>query len=134
MWWPYGFGWGRGWGRGRGYRWRFWMTGVPGWLAYGFSPGWVGVTPTGLPPFAQWLIDTNQLSNFLQYLRQTFPQYLSTSTYTMPPTGVPISPVSPYSMPALPPEEELKVLEEQKKFLEQQLQELKKRLDELRKQ
>ncbi|MGQ4832594.1 MAG: DUF5320 domain-containing protein [Candidatus Asgardarchaeia archaeon] len=126
MWWPYGFGW----GRGRGYRWRFRMTGIPGWLAYGYSPGWVGVTPTGLPPFAQWLIDTNQMNNFLQYLQQTFPRYLYGSPYATPMSTVP--PLG--TLPALSPENELKLLEEQKAFLEQQLQELKKRLDELKKQ
>lgn len=32
------------------------LTGQPGWMRFGFSPGWVGRSPSGLGPCAQWLL------------------------------------------------------------------------------
>ena len=39
-------------------RWRnmFYLTGQPGWMRFGYSPGWVGRSPTGLGPCAQYLL------------------------------------------------------------------------------
>jgi len=39
-------------------RWRnmFYLTGQPGWMRFGYSPGWVGRSPTGLGPCAQFLL------------------------------------------------------------------------------
>ncbi len=39
-----------------GYRWMYQMTGLPGWMRLGFSPGWWGATPTGMPPGATYLM------------------------------------------------------------------------------
>ncbi len=61
---PYGYGFGPGMGRGMGYgrgggwggrgnRWMYYATGLPGWQRLGYSPGWVGVTPNGMPPYLQ---------------------------------------------------------------------------------
>lgn len=33
------------------YRWMYYLTGLPGWMRFGFSPGW-----GGLPPGAQFLL------------------------------------------------------------------------------
>lgn len=38
------------------YRWMFYLTGLPGWMRFGFSPGWLGRSPTGLPPCATMLL------------------------------------------------------------------------------
>jgi len=35
------------------HRYMFYMTGLPGWMRFGFSPGW-----GGLPPMAQYLQQT----------------------------------------------------------------------------
>ena len=35
-----GFGRGGGWGRGRGYRNRYYATGLPGWARAGYAPAW----------------------------------------------------------------------------------------------
>jgi hypothetical protein len=32
------------------------LTGQPGWMRFGFSPGWIGRSPTGLGPCAQFLL------------------------------------------------------------------------------
>ena len=131
MWWGYGYG--RR--RGRGYRWRFWATGIPGWMAFGYSPGWIGVTPTGLPPFAQWLMSTGRMNEFMQYLRNTFPSYPYRRPYPIQASQQTTQQMYPtIPPPTLTPEEELRYLEEQKQFLEQQLQELKRRLNERKKQ
>ncbi len=39
-----------------GYRWMYYGTGLPGWMRFGFSPGWWGVTPNGMPPGATYLL------------------------------------------------------------------------------
>jgi len=38
------------------YRWMFYLTGLPGWMRFGFSPGWIGRSPTGLGPCATMLL------------------------------------------------------------------------------
>ncbi len=48
-----------GWRRRR--RNMYYFTGVPGWMRFGYSPGWVGRSPTGLPPTAQYLMQTGQV-------------------------------------------------------------------------
>lgn len=33
----------------------YYLTGLPGWMRFGYSPGWVGRSPSGLGPCAQYL-------------------------------------------------------------------------------
>jgi len=40
------------------YRWMYYLTGLLRWLRFGFSPGWVGRSPTGLPPTVQWMLQS----------------------------------------------------------------------------
>lgn len=37
-------------------RWMYYATGLPGWMRFGFSPGWIGRSPTGLGPCATYLL------------------------------------------------------------------------------
>ncbi|UYZ39683.1 MAG: DUF5320 domain-containing protein [Candidatus Methanospirare jalkutatii] len=109
------FGWyGGGWG-GRGYRWMFYLTGRPGWLRFGFSPGWLGRSPTGLPPTATYLMQTGQLPRFVSWMKE---QWKQPPTTTAAPTK----------------EQEISMLESEAKFLEEQLQQIRKRLDELKRE
>ena len=55
-----------GWRRRNMYR----LTGLPGWMRFGYSPGWVGRDPTGLPPTAQYLMQTGQVSQPTPYSTQ----------------------------------------------------------------
>jgi len=57
-----------GWGRRR--RNMYYFTGMPGWMRFGYSPGWVGRSPTGLPPTAQYLMQTGQVSQPTPYTAQ----------------------------------------------------------------
>lgn len=38
------------------HRWMYYATGLPGWMRFGFSPGWWGRSPTGLGPCATYLM------------------------------------------------------------------------------
>ncbi len=41
---------------GHGNRYMYYLTGLPGWMRFGFSPGWLGRSPTGLGPAASYLM------------------------------------------------------------------------------
>jgi len=41
---------------GHRHRWMYYMTGLPGWMRFGFSPGWLGRSATGLGPCAEYLM------------------------------------------------------------------------------
>ena len=105
-----------------GYRRRnmYYLTGLPGWMRFGYSPGWVGQSPTGLPPGAQYLMQTGQMPQFASWMQQPTPVAPAPTT---PPIGV----------PAMPKEQEIAMLESQAKMLGDQLEQLKRRLEELRK-
>jgi len=38
-----------------GHRNMYYATGMPGWMRLGYSPGWVGRSPGGLPPTVQYM-------------------------------------------------------------------------------
>lgn len=107
-----------------GNRWRnmYYLTGLPGWMRFGYSPGWVGRSPTGLPPAAQYLTQTGQMPQFAFWIQQQAPT----------PAGAPVAP-APMGMPAMPKEQEISILESQAKMFGDQLEQIKKRLEELRK-
>jgi hypothetical protein len=103
-----------------GYRRRnmYYLTGIPGWMRFGYSPGWVGRSPTGLPPTAEWIMSSGLMPQFREYLGTG-----RTSPAAAPyPTGAGVS-----------REEEVRMLEEQAKAIESQLDATKKRLETLRK-
>ncbi|MDI6886275.1 MAG: DUF5320 domain-containing protein [archaeon] len=95
----------------------YYLTGLPGWMRFGYSPGWVGRSPTGLPPAAQYLVQTGQIPRFASWLQQQVP------------VRVPVTPV----VPAMPKEQKISMLESQAKMLGGQLEQIKKRLEELKK-
>jgi hypothetical protein len=95
----------------------YYLTGLPGWIRFGYSPGWVGRSPTGLPPTAQYLMQSGQMPQYMSYLQQQAP------------VGAPVAPMMPTGMPK---EEEVQMLEGQAKMMEQQLEQIKKRLEELK--
>ncbi len=96
----------------------YYMTGLPGWMRFGYSPGWVDRSPTGMPPGAQYLSQTGQMPQFASWIQQQAP------------AG---APVAQMGMPAMPKEQEISMLESQATALGDQLEQIKKRLEELRK-
>ncbi len=103
---------------GYGGRNMYYLTGLPGWMRFGYSPGWIGRSPTGLPPGAQYLMQTGQMPQFASWIQQQAPAGIS---------------VTPMGMPAMPKEQEIAMLESQAKMLGDQLEQIKKRLEELKK-
>jgi len=93
-----------------GHRNMYYATGMPGWMRFGYSPGWVGRSPGGLPPTAQ---------------------YLMTGTWQTPQPQAPGQGI-PAGMPVIPTEQEVSMLESQAAMLEQQLGQIKKRIEELK--
>jgi hypothetical protein len=110
-----------------GYRRRnmYYLTGLPGWMRFGYSPGWVGRSPTGMPPGAQYLMQTGQMPQFSAWMQQQAPVTAG---------GAPVAPAPvPVGMPTMPKEQEIAMLESQAKMLGDQLEQIKKRLEELKK-
>ena len=97
------------------YRWMFYMTGLPGWMRFGFSPGWIGRSPYGIPPGAYYLMTGNWPLPFGNYFM-----------------NVPFT--DPWGVWQLSPEEEIEVLKGQAEILEDQLDGIRKRIEELEKQ
>ena len=119
---------------GHRHRYMYYMTGLPGWMRFGFSPGWLGRSPTGLPPTAQWLMQSGLLPQYMQWLQTNVPTTVPPTT--MPPapqTGTQTTP-APFPMPFAPQfteEQEKQMLEQQVPMLESQLEAIRKRLEEL---
>ncbi|MGQ9514488.1 MAG: hypothetical protein ACUVTL_05500 [Thermoproteota archaeon] len=101
-----------------GYRWRrmYYRTGMPGWMRFGYSPGWVGRSPTGLPPTAEWIISSGLMPQYQQYLSTGANQPIAT------PVGAPLT-----------KEQEVQMLEQQTKVIEAQLEATRRRLEDLKK-
>lgn len=100
----------------------YYLTGLPGWMRFGYSPGWVGRSPAGLPPGAQYLMQTGQMPQFAAWMQQQAPATAGVG-----------APVAPEGMPAMPKEPEILMLESQAKTLGDQLEQIKKRVEELKK-
>jgi hypothetical protein len=98
------------------HRWMYYATGLPGWMRFGYSPGWVGRSPTGLGPCAT---------------------YLTTGQWPMPTTPYPMGagwPSTGFQATGYGPADELPMLKNQAELLRSQLEAITKRLEELEKE
>ena len=117
-------------------RWMYYATGLPGWMRFGFSPGWIGRSPTGLGPCASYFMTgqwpTPQAQAYWQAVQAgqaTYPQYGGAWAYP-PPFAPGFQPgVSPETME----EQELAWLKSQADMLSQQLEQINTRISELEK-
>lgn len=111
------------------YRWMYHLTGLPGWMRFGFSPGWIGRNPTGLGPAAQYLMygtwPTPQMNYTWQ--RDQFP-FPPAPGFSLP--GF-TSPYDPWGAAVLTPEDELNFLCWEAEQLEDELDALEERIKEL---
>ncbi len=105
------------------------MTGLPGWMRFGFSPGWVGRSPYGLGPAAQYLMYGSWPTPQMNTLWQTG-QVPSAPAPGFPLPGFP-TPYDPWGAAQLTPEQELDMLKGQSEVLEDELDGIKKRIEEL---
>ena len=97
------------------HRWMYYATGMPGWMRLGYSPGWVGRSPSGVGPCASYLI---------------------TGQWPMPP-GPPswgTWPEGGLQSTAYAPADELSMLKSQADWLRSQLDGIVKRVEELEKE
>jgi len=89
----------------------YYLTGLPGWMRFGFSPGW-----GTLPPGAQYFMSGN------------FPTWQT--NYVL--RNMPASNVStPYGVSQLDRQQELKILKTEAQNLKTQLEQIEKRIKEL---
>ena len=109
-----------------GHRNMYHLTGLPGWMRFGYSPGW-----GGMPPGATFLTTgqwpTPQAQAYWQAMQSgqaTYPQYgpITPPYYPgfQPPAG-----------PMMTPDQELNLLKNQADFLKQQLEQIDSRVKEL---
>lgn len=111
------------------HRWMYNLTGLPGWMRFGFSPGWIGRNPSGLGPAAQYLMSGIWPTPQMNYAWQTgqIPFYPESSfAYSGFPT-----PFDPWGAVELTPEEELNYLKTEAEFIEDELYAIEKRIKEL---
>ena len=97
-------------------RWRnmYYATGLPGWMRFGYSPGW-----GGMPPGAAYLAQTGQVPAFSSWWAQQAPS-------VPPPWGQGAWGMAPPSR-----EDEVAFLSSRAQALEGELAQIKARLDEL---
>ena len=126
---------------GYGNRYMYYLTGLPGWMRFGFSPGWLGRSPTGLGPTASYLMTgqwpTPQAQSYWQAMQAgqaPYPMYGETGAM---PYGFPQAPgttpgVAPFA-PGASPEQELSFLRDQAGALKNQIDQINSRIKELEK-
>lgn len=106
------------------HRWMYYATGLPGWMRFGFSPGWVGRSPMGLGPCAEYLMTGQWPTPQMAAAWQTGPWA----------AGAPAAGPVPYGTPApgtVPPQQEVRMLRSQAEGLKAQLDRISARLAEL---
>jgi hypothetical protein len=121
------------------HRYMYYATGLPGWMRFGFSPGWIGRSPTGLGPCASYLM-TGQWP--MPWGAMPSGQAAPPGSPTVPaqsqgqgfvPPTFPSAPMGWYDpMAGIPKEQQVQMLEEQAKAVEEQLQDIKQRIEELK--
>ncbi len=102
----------------------FYATGLPGWMRFGYSPGW-----GGMPPGAQYLTQTDQLPQAVDW----FQQQASAQTRSVPQPMYQQLPSEPqqFQPPEIPREHEIQMLENQARALEDQVKQIKDRIKQL---
>jgi len=93
-----------------GHRNMYYATGMPGWMRLGYSPGWIGRSPGGLPPTVQ---------------------YMRTGMWQTPQPQATVAGMQA-GMSATPGQQEVSMLESQATMLEGQLGQIRKMIEELK--
>lgn len=106
------------------HRWMYYLTGMPGWMRFGFSPGWMGQSPTALGPAAQYLTHGTWPTPQMNYAWQ------QGQIPSSPMPGFP-TPYDPWGAAELTQEQELNILKAEAEQLEDELFAIEKRIEEL---
>jgi hypothetical protein len=125
---------------GRGYRWMFWLTGMPGWMRTGFGyPAFGRGNPFGFCRWFPWMPRWWWTGAYgpVQWTPQgpvLASQTNQPSTQQIPVAPMQFQPQMTKEQEIQYLEQELKALEEEKKALEEDLESIKKRINELKSQ
>ncbi len=94
----------------------YYLTGLPGWMRFGYSPGWVGRSASGLGPCAEYLMSGQWPTPQMQAAWQAMQAGQPVGPYGVygqgPAVGVPPQP---------DPQAQLRFLQQQADMLAQQL-------------
>ena len=115
---------------GHGHRNMYYLTGLPGWMRLGYSPGWVGRSPSGLGPAAQYLLHGTWPTPQMNYYWQQG-QVPASPAQGFPMSGFP-TPYDPWGATLLTPKKESEMLKGQAEMLEDELDGIKMRIKELK--
>jgi len=104
----------------------YYLTGLPGWMRFGYSPGWVGRSPTAMPPGAQYLMTgqwpTPQMQMAWQGM-QAGQMPVGPMGYQAPVMGMPYQfPMA--GDPQQAGQQQLQMLQQQAQMLQQQLEQI----------
>lgn len=111
------------------YRWMYKLTGLPGWMRMGFSPGWQGRNPTGLGPCTQYLMTGNWPTPEMEYAWQH--GYVPFSTTPGIPTAGFQTLYDPWLTATLTKEQELNLLKMEAEQLKDELYTIEKKIKEI---
>jgi len=105
------------------------LTGLPGWMRFGYSPGWAGRSPAGLGPCAQYLMHgswpTPQMNEAWSRGEVPFPP-----AHGFPMPGFP-TPYDPWGAAELTPEQEAEFLRSEAQEIRDELEAIENRIQEL---
>jgi len=117
-------------------RWRnmYYMTGLPGWMRFGYSPGWVGRSASGMGPGAEYLTTGQWPTPQMQAAWQA----MQGGEMPMMPWGAPGAwagqpgpmPYGPFGAPP-DPQAQLEFLKSQAEMLSQQLEQVRQQIENL---
>ena len=106
----------------------FELTGLPGWMRFGYSPGWEGRSPSGLGPCAEYLQTGRWPTPAMNAAwDRGYVPYPPDSEFHAP--GFPTA-YDPWGAAALNPEQELSLLKEEARQIQEALASLEERLSE----
>ena len=109
---------------GRGYRRMYQMTGLRGWMRFGFSPGWQGRSPTGPGPCASYMMTGRWPTAQAQAYWQTMQAGQAPHPYYGAPEAAPLA-------PRMTKEEEFGFLKDQAGMINGQLEQIEARIRQL---
>ena len=110
-----------------GHRNMYYLTGLPGWMRFGYSPSWVGRSATGLGPAAQFMMTGQWPTPQMQ----AYWNAVQSGNAPNPAFGQPG--FQPFGAP-MTPEQEVEFLKNQAEILSQQLEQINNRISELEKE
>lgn len=111
------------------YRRMYELTGLPGWMRFGYSPGWMGRSPSGLGPSAHYLTYGTWPTPQMNYAwSQGQVPFSPAPGFPMP--GFP-TPYDPWGAAAVTPEKELDFLRAEARQLQDDLNAIEQRIQEL---